>query len=53
MSAKDRYIIGVDLGGTNIVAGAMPADGSREIAMHTTPHWQRAELRRSWNGSRG
>jgi len=37
MSAKDRYIIGVDLGGTNIVAGAMPADGSREIAMHTTP----------------
>jgi glucokinase len=37
MSAKDRYIIGVDLGGTNIVAGAMPVDGSREIAMHTTP----------------
>ena len=37
MSAKERYIIGVDLGGTNIVAGAMPVDGSREIAMHTTP----------------
>jgi glucokinase len=37
MSSKERYIIGVDLGGTNIVAGAMPADGSREIAMHTTP----------------
>ena len=37
MSAKERYIVGVDLGGTNIVAGAMPIDGSREIAMHTTP----------------
>src|SRR3954465_4950209 len=35
MSAKERYIVGVDLGGTNIVAGAMPLDGSREIAMHT------------------
>ena len=37
MSVKERYIIGVDLGGTNIVAGAMPLDGSREIAMRTTP----------------
>jgi glucokinase len=37
MSVRERYIIGVDLGGTNIVAGAMPIDGSREIAMHTTP----------------
>src|SRR3954464_14119519 len=37
MSAKERYIVGVDLGGTNIVAGAMPVDGSREIAMRTTP----------------
>src|SRR6267378_7688254 len=36
MSVKERYIIGVDLGGTNIVAGAMPQDGSREIAMRTT-----------------
>ena len=36
MSAKERYIVGVDLGGTNIVAGAMPVDGSREIAMRTT-----------------
>jgi len=35
MSVKERYIIGVDLGGTNIVAGAMPLDGSREIAMRT------------------
>jgi glucokinase len=37
MSAKQKYIVGVDLGGTNIVAGTMPADGSREIAMHTIP----------------
>jgi hypothetical protein len=42
MSAKERYIVGVDLGGTNIVAGAMPVDGSREIAMHTTPTLPRA-----------
>jgi glucokinase len=32
-----RYIIGVDLGGTTIATGAMPADGSREIAMRTRP----------------
>src|SRR4051812_43095422 len=37
MSAKEKYVVGLDLGGTNIVAGAMPIDGSREIAMHTTP----------------
>ena len=34
---KQRYIIGIDLGGTNIVAGAMPEDGSREIAMRSQP----------------
>ena len=34
---RQRYIIGVDLGGTNIVAGAMPEDGSREIAMRSEP----------------
>lgn len=31
----EKFIIGVDLGGTNIVAGAMPVDGSREIAVHS------------------
>ncbi|HKG91180.1 MAG TPA: ROK family protein [Gemmatimonadaceae bacterium] len=36
-AAGTRYIIGVDLGGTNIVAGAMPEDGSREIAMRAQP----------------
>jgi glucokinase len=30
--SRTRYIIGVDLGGTKIVVGAMPEDGSREIA---------------------
>ncbi len=34
---RQRYILGVDLGGTNIVAGAMPEDGSREIAMRSEP----------------
>ena len=33
---SQRYIIGVDLGGTNIVVGAMPEDGSREIAMRSS-----------------
>lgn len=30
---RTHYIIGVDLGGTNIVVGAMPEDGSREIGV--------------------
>ncbi|HEX6964437.1 MAG TPA: ROK family protein [Gemmatimonadaceae bacterium] len=34
---RTQYIIGVDLGGTNIVAGAMPDDGSRELAMRSEP----------------
>jgi glucokinase len=39
MSAKTRrrYIIGVDLGGTNIVVGAMSEDGDRQIGMHSQP----------------
>jgi glucokinase len=32
-----RYIVGVDLGGTNIVCGAMSEDGSRELAMRSEP----------------
>ena len=36
-SAKEQYIVGVDLGGTNIVAGAMTADGSRHLAMRSIP----------------
>jgi len=32
---RDRYIIGVDLGGTNIVVGAMSEDGSREFGMRS------------------
>ena len=34
---RQQYIIGVDLGGTNIVAGAMTADGSRHHAMRSIP----------------
>jgi glucokinase len=39
MSVKKphRYIVGVDLGGTNIVVGAMPTDGSREYALRSQP----------------
>ena len=34
-SEREQYIVGVDLGGTNIVAGAMVADGSRHLAMRS------------------
>jgi len=34
---SDRYILGIDLGGTNIVVGALTADGSRRFAMHSVP----------------
>lgn len=37
MSVRERFIIGVDLGGTKISAGAMPTDGTREIAMRMIP----------------
>ncbi len=36
-AAKAQYIVGVDLGGTNIVVGAMPVDGSREYALRSQP----------------
>ncbi len=32
-----RFVVGVDIGGTNLVVGAMPIDGSREIGVHTLP----------------
>jgi glucokinase len=34
---RQQYIIGVDLGGTNIVVGAMSADGAQSFAMRSTP----------------
>jgi glucokinase len=37
-----RFIVGVDLGGTNLVIGAMSADGATQHAMHSIP--TRAEL---------
>src|ERR1700680_597525 len=36
-AAGPQYIVGVDLGGTNIVVGAMPVDGSREHALRSQP----------------
>jgi glucokinase len=32
-----RYVVGVDLGGTNIVVGAMPLDGSCEYGVRSEP----------------
>jgi glucokinase len=37
-----RYIVGVDLGGTNLVIGAMSADGASQYAMQSIP--TRADL---------
>ena len=37
MTVREQFIVGIDLGGTNIAAGAMPTDGTREIAMRTAP----------------
>jgi len=39
MAAKKRqqFIVGVDLGGTNIVVGAMSADGKHHYAMRSVP----------------
>ena len=34
---RQQYIIGVDLGGTNIVVGAMSADGTQHFAMRSIP----------------
>lgn len=37
MTIRKKFIVGVDLGGTNIAAGVMPTDGTREIAMRSIP----------------
>ena len=34
---RQQYIIGVDLGGTNIVVGAMTMDGSQHLSMRSIP----------------
>lgn len=34
---RKPYLVGVDLGGTNIVAGALPEDGSEVIAFRSEP----------------
>ena len=35
--SDQRFIIGVDLGGTNIVVGAMPDDGTRHYGLRSQP----------------
>ena len=42
MASSARYIVGVDLGGTNIVVGVLSEDGSRDFAMRSEP--TRADL---------
>ena len=37
MSPRTKYLVGVDLGGTNIVAGALAESGSDVIALRTEP----------------
>jgi glucokinase len=37
MNPRTRYLVGVDLGGTNIVAGALAEDGSEVLAMRSEP----------------
>lgn len=37
MTTREKFIVGIDLGGTNIAAGAMPIDGTREIGMRMIP----------------
>lgn len=36
-AARKSFIVGVDLGGTNIVVGSMSVDGSEQYAMQSTP----------------
>lgn len=35
--SDNQYIVGVDLGGTNIVTGALPVDGSRTFGVRSAP----------------
>lgn len=37
MTPRSKYLVGVDLGGTNIVAGALAEDGSDVIALRSEP----------------
>ena len=37
MSSRRKYLVGVDLGGTNIVAGALAEDGSDVLALRSEP----------------
>lgn len=35
MSSEDRWILGVDIGGTNVVVGAVPFGGGDAVAVHS------------------
>ncbi|MES2179602.1 MAG: ROK family protein [Gemmatimonadota bacterium] len=37
MTDREQFIVGVDLGGTNIAAGAMSVDGTKHLAMRSIP----------------
>jgi predicted NBD/HSP70 family sugar kinase len=37
LTVREQFIVGIDLGGTNIAAGAMPVDGTREIGLRMVP----------------
>jgi glucokinase len=37
MAPRSKYLVGVDLGGTNIVAGALAEDGSDVVALRSEP----------------
>ena len=37
MPVRTKYLVGIDLGGTNIVAGALAEDGSDVLALRTEP----------------
>jgi glucokinase len=37
VTVREQFIVGIDLGGTNIAGGVMPTDGTREIAMRMIP----------------
>jgi glucokinase len=37
MAPRSKYLVGIDLGGTNIVAGALAEDGSDVIALRSEP----------------
>jgi len=48
-----RWIVGVDLGGTNIVVGVLPIDGGEMLAVRSTPTESGRGAKFVWTGSWG